>query len=256
MSKSSRNKLIDLTGQKLGGFFVVKRAFNKKGSESRWECLCDCGETVIVRGSRLRGGQKYCKKCQPKDNNVTHGLHGHPSYTTWVMMKQRCENPNATGYHNYGALGVKVCDRWQDFKLFVEDVGVPPSKKHTLDRYPNKEGDYEPNNWRWATAKEQLRNTRVNKILFFNGCNKSVSEWAETLGIKPCTIFNRLELGWSVEKALSENVRQTKRIIEYNGQSLTLNEWGEKLNINKDTLNSRIYKGWPLEKVFNSNKYK
>jgi len=86
-------------------------------------------------------------------------IRDHPLYGLYRGMISRCENPKANAYHRYGGRGIKVCKRWRDdFKAFVEDVGKRPSKKHSLDRYPNPDGDYEPSNTRWATSKQQRAN--------------------------------------------------------------------------------------------------
>lgn len=82
----------------------------------------------------------------------------HPLYQTWYGMLSRCEKPTHVGFRYYGARGVSVCDAWHDFDQFVRDVGAPPSAGHSLDRYPNKRGNYEPGNVRWATREEQSRN--------------------------------------------------------------------------------------------------
>ncbi len=91
---------------------------------------------------------------------------GHPKnpmYKRWNSMLARCMDPGHARYKYYGALGVKVCDRWRDFELFLEDVGTPPFKGATLDRWPNNAGDYEPGNVRWATPKQQRHNRRPGK---------------------------------------------------------------------------------------------
>lgn len=86
-------------------------------------------------------------------------IENHPLFTTWVMMRQRCNNVNHSAYYLYGGRGIRVCDRWNNsFAAFVEDVGVKPSELHTIDRYPNKNGDYAPANFRWATWAEQNSN--------------------------------------------------------------------------------------------------
>ena len=84
-------------------------------------------------------------------------------YTSWLAMKQRCKDPNHKSYKNYGAKGITICEEWLDYEVFLRDVGRAPSKNHTLDRYPNKEGNYEPGNVRWATKRQQRINTKTPK---------------------------------------------------------------------------------------------
>lgn len=190
------------------GCFVVLKKLPNQGSHQYWECKCDCGKVVGVRAGRLLLSPSHCKSCSPRNHNIKHGLFNHPLHITWVMMKQRCENPNAAGYGNYGGRGVRVCDRWQDFGLFLEDVGLPPSDKHTVDRFPDKDGNYELSNFRWATPKEQLRNTRSNRFLEFNGVSKTIAEWSEITGLNHGTIWRRIENGWPIEKALTKKVKE------------------------------------------------
>jgi hypothetical protein len=84
----------------------------------------------------------------------------HPLYKRWCMMRDRCQNPKNIKYQIYGGTGIIVCERWQDFEKFVLDVGLPPGPGYSLDRYPDPSGNYEPDNVRWATAKEQRHNRR------------------------------------------------------------------------------------------------
>ena len=86
----------------------------------------------------------------------------HPLYSRWSGMMDRCNNPKNQKYANYGGRGIKVCERWHNFNNFLADIGAPPSLKHTLDRI-NNDGDYEPNNVRWATYTEQNFNQRMNR---------------------------------------------------------------------------------------------
>lgn len=127
-------------------------------------------------------------------------------------MKTRCALKTVHNYENYGGRGVKVCDRWfSSFENFLADMGPRPSSKHSIDRYPNKDGNYEPGNCRWATAKEQGRNLRSNKIIEYNGVTAPVSEIAEMVGLSPFVIYNRLRKGWSVKRAV-ETPRDLSRI--------------------------------------------
>lgn len=103
---------------------------------------------------------------------ITGKVSEHPLFNTWSMMKQRCLNPKHTYYYLYGGRGIKVCDRWLSFENFVQDMGDRPSKNHTLDRYPNKKGNYELMNCRWATIKEQNSNKRKYYTRF-----RDIPEW-------------------------------------------------------------------------------
>jgi hypothetical protein len=177
----------------------------------------------------------------------------HPLYVTWKMMRQRCTNPKAVGYKNYGGRGVKVCDRWQQFENFAKDVGARPSDKHTLDRHPNKHGDYEPNNWRWATSKDQNRNRRSNRLITYKHKTKTVTEWGEFFGMPPTRILGRLKYGWSFEDAVSAEPR-TPLKLRLKSTSLTIEEWSIKLGIPAVTIYSRLYKGWPTQKILSTQK--
>ncbi len=131
-------------------------------------------------------------------------MRNHPLCNTWYMMKHRCQNPKNIGYYLYGGRGIEVCDRWLDFWAFVEDMGERP-EGHTLDRIDN-DGPYAPWNCRWATGKEQKKNSRRNRnerVLVYQGEALNVAEWARKLGIKYITLSKRIDRGWSVERALS-----------------------------------------------------
>jgi len=117
-------------------------------------------------------------------------------------MIERCHNPKATKYAAYGGRGIHVCERWKSFVLFYADMGSPPTADHQLDRIDNN-GDYSPQNCRWATRIQQARNRRNNHLLEFNGLRLTISEWSERTGISYENIKNRVNnLGWSPARAL------------------------------------------------------
>lgn len=136
--------------------------------------------------------------------------HGHagngkmsPTYRSWRMMCNRCHNPDAEDYEYYGGRGITVCDRWRrSFQSFLDDMGERPQGL-TLDRWPNLNGNYEPDNCRWATEVQQKRGRRNVHNLTFGGETKTITEWSAQYGLKPRTLHARLfRMGLPLEKAL------------------------------------------------------
>src|SRR5690606_6056327 len=133
-----------------------------------------------------------------------HAMTRSPEYRAWQHMRERCSNPRVHNYHRYGGRGIKVCDRWANsFENFLADMGPRPSPEHSLDRYPNPDGDYEPGNCRWATPEQQTRNRRTNKILSFKGREQTLTDWCQELDLEPSIVSTRLRRGWTVERALN-----------------------------------------------------
>lgn len=140
-------------------------------------------------------------------------IHGHAmgkksvEYTAWTRMRGRCGNRNNHKYHRYGGRGIIVCKRWGNFLRFFEDMGVRPSKEHSLDRV-NNDGNYEPSNCRWATRQQQALNRSDAMIISYNGVPKNCSVWADELGIKEGTLRMRIKRGWSPERAFFTVIRK------------------------------------------------
>jgi len=158
-------KFIDLTGKKFNKLTPINCVGKDKHGNYLWLCKCDCGNEKIIPGNKIRNGNNKACGCLSKEGlklgslaNITHGQTHAPIYNIWNGMNQRCGNPNNTSYKNYGGRGIKVCKRWLKFENFYKDVGDPPKGK-SLDRINNNEG-YFPNNWRWATRKQQNNNKR------------------------------------------------------------------------------------------------
>lgn len=123
-------------------------------------------------------------------------------YTAWMNVKQRCQNPKASGYRKYGAKGIKLCDNWQSFANFIEDMGPKPTPYHTIDRIdPSK--DYTPENCRWATQLEQQNNRSNNRRITAFGKTQTLQQWCRETGMNHKTILRRIGLAWPIEKALS-----------------------------------------------------
>lgn len=202
----------NFTGRRYTRLTVVRRAESIKyatgGVATRWECVCDCGAVKIMYAGGLKSGLIKSCGCLNRENArgllTTHGKSQTRVYNIWQAMIERCRNPKAKAYPYYGAMGISVCDRWHKFENFFADMGEPPTKTHSIDRFPNKLGNYEPENCRWATLIEQARNRTDNVILTINGVSKCVTEWAEETGADRNNIYRRLRKGVSPERAIQK----------------------------------------------------
>ena len=200
--------LKDLINIRFSKLLVKERSSNLKDGTATWLCICDCGNQRIIAGTSLRAGRnKSCGCASPlftTERMKTHGKSRDRIYSIWVGMLIRCsEKSKGKTRKNYFLRGIKVCDKWKNFKSFYEDMGEP-SLNYSIERI-NNNGNYEPGNCKWATSKEQGNNTSANKKIEFNGQIKNISQWAELLNIKPNTLTYRLKRGWSIERALSTN---------------------------------------------------
>jgi len=213
MRTPPKNRL-DLTGNVYGRLTVVKEG-DRQNKQRRWYCQCECGNTVLVLQSSLRGGLTSSCGCLHSEGvrNLmsTHNLSGTPEYVAWQGMKTRCNNPNSISYPLYGGRGIRVCDHWaQDFLSFLSDMGPKPGPEYSLDRIDNAK-NYEPGNCRWATLSEQGRNKRNNHYLTYNGETLTIAEWAERTGIPEKTLRFRVNRSkWSDERAITTPYKPPK----------------------------------------------
>jgi hypothetical protein len=159
---------LDLTGQRFGRLTVV--ALDRVDRCTWWLCRCDCGKETVVRVSQLRDGKSFSCGCWRRVRAALLNLsHGHAragshsrEYNSWAQMIKRCTNPKVAGFAKWGGRGIRVCDRWKTLANFLADMGARP-KGTSLDRFPNNDGNYEPGNCRWATAKQQANNRRGSR---------------------------------------------------------------------------------------------
>jgi hypothetical protein len=146
-------------GTKIGFWTVVDMIPPQKGRRTSVNCVCRCGAKKKIAVSKLvRGGTRKCSQC----SQVTHGKSYSVIYSRWRHMRRRCQSPKSKDFYNYGGRGIKVCDRWQSFENFYEDMGDPPFKGAQLDRI-DPDGNYEPSNCRWVTSAENRANRRCSK---------------------------------------------------------------------------------------------
>lgn len=178
-------------------------------------------------------------------------------------MKRRCFEKTNHNFTHYGGRGITVCDAWlKSFDQFVKDVGVRPSKLHTLNRIDNNK-DYEPGNVKWSLAAEQNSNKSNTKWLIFDEETRTVQDWATTLHIPRHRIYHRLSRGWSVADTLSvpgikgrtsisRGIFRGNKDLTFKGETHSITVWAQTLNIPMKTLHRRISQGWNLERALTS----
>ena len=191
---------LDLSGMVFGRLTASERADGRF-----WMCVCSCGKSCRVRSDLLR--QNITRSCGCLRAETRGNLkHGHsfppsPEYIIWQGMMQRCADLANEGY---GGRGIIVCDEWRDFSKFLEDMGARPSPMHSLDRFPDQNGNYEKSNCRWATPKQQQRNTRSNIVIEFRGVEMLFIEAVEMAGVSYHRAWQRMKRGWAAERAILE----------------------------------------------------
>ncbi len=199
----------DLTGKKFGRLTVEGYDHSARHGQTYWRCRCECGGLKIVRASHLKTGNvTSCGCVHPRR---THGGSKSRLYAIWNGMKGRCLNSNNPEFARYGGRGITICDLWRDSFWAFQSWAIANGYADglSIDRVDNN-GNYCPENCRWATAREQANNTRKTRLLTYNGETHSVSEWARILGVGQSTLNMRLnKYKWSVYDTLSKGVGKT-----------------------------------------------
>ncbi len=189
------SKLKNLLGQKFGRLTVIARAENTKQGSARWLCRCDCGREVVVIGHDLLSKHTAGCGCLAGQH---HGMTDTKIYNVWRSIKQRCMNPTTKNYHNYGGRGIALYEPWQDdfqtFYNFVSQLEHFGEPHYSLDRIDNN-GNYEPDNLRFVTHKEQNRNQRTNIIVEYKGELMCLKDAAKASGIPYNTLYGRYQRG-------------------------------------------------------------
>ena len=200
----------DLTGKRFGRLTVLEKSCLDVGDKGKtyYICRCDCGNMTINYSSDLTCNKTLSCGCYSRENTkqrkLKHGQAETRLYEIWQNMKKRCSNTRSTLYKNYGGRGITVCEEWQEFEPFRDwAMANGYSDDLSIDRI-DVNGNYCPENCRWATRKEQANNTRKNHYLTYNGRTMTMRQWADELGVSYNLIRDRInKLGWSVEDALT-----------------------------------------------------
>lgn len=245
----------DLTGQIFGKLTVIgisKKIQSGKRERYYWKCKCDCGNVKEVRTDCLTSGSVRSCGCIKKEQdkvNLTafhrHKLSNTHIWNTYYSMLHRCYNCKDKSYNNYGGRGIKVCDEWRNsFDTFVEWAMKNGYAENLLiDRIDNN-GNYEPANCRWSTAKEQARNRRSNIIVAYKGEYMTLIEASDKSGLSYSALNARWRRGIRGDELFSELAPKSNKItVYYAGKFVTLKELSKLTGINVNTLKSRYYSG-------------
>lgn len=202
----------DLTGKRFGRLLVLRRHGTNPNKCATWLCRCDCGNEKVAVGSYLTHGETRSCGClrreYARDSMKTHGRSKTRLYRVWVGMKNRCLNEKTDNYQYYGAKGISICEEWIDdypaFEAWALSHGYDDSagaQECTLDRIDNSK-DYSSDNCRWVDHKQQCNNQSSNRVFTYRGQTKTMSEWADAVGIKYATLRARIAKGMPFEKAI------------------------------------------------------
>lgn len=211
-------KIKNLVGQKFGKLLVINPT-DKRNSKREviWECKCDCGNKTFANTYSLTSG--HTKSCGCSINHeslsaagkkgggiVKHNLSKTRIYKTYTDMIHRCHNPNNPEFKNYGSRGIKVCDEWLDkengvMSFYNWAINNGYKENLSIDRI-DVNGNYCPENCRWATNKEQQNNKRNNCFLEYNGKILTIAQWSEILNIKASYIYKKNRQNWNLDKII------------------------------------------------------
>jgi len=206
-----KNSKTTLEGKIFGRLNVLNFAGRNKQYDSLWDCVCECGNKVKVRGGVLKNGHTKSCGCLQRDRaskaKTTHGLSGEKLYKVWGAIKERCYNPNNRSFKDYGFRGIKMCSQWKtSFKKFYNWAIENGYKEGlTIERH-NVNGNYTPKNCGWIPKKDQSKNRTNSVRIEYNGDSKTSTEWSEITNIPSQVITQRVRRGWSSERTLTTKI--------------------------------------------------
>lgn len=194
----------DLLGQRFEKLRVIGREPGRDAAY--WLCECDCGRTKVIKGASLSSGATKSCGCRVAEVNAalntTHGMAASSEYKIWQAIRQRCENPRSKSFYRYGARGIELCERWQDFENFYADMGPRPGREFSVERAALN-GPYSPANCSWEDDETQANNTSRNHVISYNGLEGTMAQWARLLGLSYNAFVGRILGGWTTEQAIT-----------------------------------------------------
>lgn len=181
----------------------TKPGVHKGRNCKRVIAACECGGTTETYATKIKTGRTKSCGCLRIKKITKHGMHKTSTYKAWLRMKQRCSSTNKKTKKWYYDRGITVCESWEKFENFLNDMGNMPKDKTSLDRINNDLG-YFKENCRWATSKEQGNNRRTNISITYNGKSKTLTQWARHLGINESTFYYRYKNKMPLDKMFSK----------------------------------------------------
>jgi DNA-binding protein Fis len=252
-------KKIDLVGQRFGRLVVVSEDGRDSQGKVLFKCLCDCGNYITTRAYSLRNGSCRSCGCRRKEvsseNNSTHGHSNEKLYGVWRGMIKRCYDPNHQAYERYGGRGITVCQEWLDnyeaFRDFMlvngyDEYGL--AYENTIDRIDNNKG-YSPDNCRVATMRTQSLNKSSNHLITYKGKKMTVTEAAEKNNLTNHQVFNRLDKGWSMNRALHQPLGKVSTYTASN-QTCTIAEWAQIMGVTDAVIRGRL-RTHTMQEIYN-----
>jgi hypothetical protein len=211
-------------------FYTVLKEAERTTKHKRFLCKCVCGTEKSVLAFTLVSGESWHCGCKTKElraklwhekpdefklawkakcNNTKHNKHDTKEYQAWADMKTRCANKSHKWFESYGGRGIMVCDAWQSFENFFNDMGSAPSPNHQIDRI-NNDGNYEPSNCRWATPSQNQRNKSNSRFIETPDGFMNISDAADIYKLSSDCIKHRIKANWSTQEIFFTPSQRTK----------------------------------------------
>lgn len=248
----------NLEGHRFGRLTVICKDETRPTDHGRyWKCICDCGKITYASTHALTSGNNMSCGCLLRDltiqRNLIHNQSKTDLYVMFYSMVARCENPNTPNYKRYGGRGIKICKEWrEDFMAFHDWAFANGYRKGlSIDRI-DYNGDYCPENCRWADMITQQNNKSTNRIVEYEGKKYTIANLARAFNLEYDFVYRCIVKGESVEDIVHGNVpmrRSKKALYEIDGRVHTLMEWINISPVRQGTIRSRLSRGWSMERA-------